>query len=308
MKEQTVNTTAFDPGVPAVPFHPIDDDPVTPPGTKPVTKLQHLLAKLAGRSAGAKPKTKLQMLLYNMAGGDLDVKPATKDEQLIMDVIDAGITVPGGTKTITKNGTYNVAKFANAKVNVPNPSSGSITITENGTYNVTEKASAEVNVPNPSSGSITITENGTYDVTEKASVEVEIPQYPLGTLTIVNNSGLNLNILDGCLYEAEINGQTYFTATTATPLLGGKSTDIKVPLTIIKAKDGTILSSNLSNQYFRMEGFGLEGTFTATLNEGGLKATRIYNAENTNLRYLAIDEGISTGVHNTATITISRTS
>ena len=219
MKEQTVNTkgptTGIDPGIPLIP----DDGPVTPPGTKPVTKLQHLLAKLAGRSAGAKPKTKLQMLLYNMAGGDLDVKPATKDEQLIMDVIDAGITVPGGTKTITKNGTYNVAKFANAKVNVPNPSSGSITITENGTYDVTQKASAVVNVPEPVISQLTIQNDSSTMMSFLGSLEIadgyvctaksEVPVSAGYSKTVgVGRTKVGINTRFGAIFRLRISDAT----------------------------------------------------------------------------------------------------
>lgn len=74
------------------------------------------------------------------------------DSTLATGFISAGLAevhspvIPDGTKSITENGTYNVAEYASAAVNVPNPSTGTLNVTANGTYDVTAKASVSVDI------------------------------------------------------------------------------------------------------------------------------------------------------------------
>lgn len=88
---------------------------------------------------------------------------------------------PRGKIKLTKNGTFDVKRFAEAEIKVEGgvTPTGKINITENGEYDVAAYASANVNVEGiVPSGSLTITENGIYDITEKASVDVQVPSGP----------------------------------------------------------------------------------------------------------------------------------
>ena len=65
----------------------------------------------------------------------------------VMNISMKGGVQPTGTKMINSNGIHDVAGYANADVQVPNPSTGTLTITTNGTHNVKNYADAYVNVP-----------------------------------------------------------------------------------------------------------------------------------------------------------------
>ncbi len=97
---------------------------------------------------------------------------------------------PSGTVNLYSNGTFDVSKYAQAKVEVEDSGvpegyikpEGSKTITSNGTHDVTNYVSAVVNVegggdggyPEPT-GTKTITSNGTHDVKDFASASVNVP-------------------------------------------------------------------------------------------------------------------------------------
>ena len=54
------------------------------------------------------------------------------------------VAKPYGTKSITANGSVNVAEYATASVSVPNPSTGTLTVTANGEANVKDYAKVSV--------------------------------------------------------------------------------------------------------------------------------------------------------------------
>ena len=89
--------------------------------------------------------------LTSYAYGQIYVVESTFGTSLISDGLaveyTGAVAIPTGTKTITTNGSHNVAEYETASVNVPNPSTGSVNVTENGTVNVKDYASAVVAVP-----------------------------------------------------------------------------------------------------------------------------------------------------------------
>lgn len=104
---------------------------------------------------------------------------AKKTMSVTVTIPNVEIHTASGSVEIDQNGTYDVADYAEAVVNVPTPEppAGTIEITENGTHDVAEYATAEVAVPipDPPAGEITITENGTVDVAQYATANVNVP-------------------------------------------------------------------------------------------------------------------------------------
>lgn len=85
--------------------------------------------------------------LISLAYGQVANIDDTLAASLISDGLAEAYTLitPTGTKTITENGeNIDVAQYAKATVNVPNPSTGKLTITGTAEVDVTEYATAQV--------------------------------------------------------------------------------------------------------------------------------------------------------------------
>ena len=64
------------------------------------------------------------------------------------------VAKPYGTKSITSNGTVDVAEYEQASVNVPNPSTGKLTITGTAEVDCKDYATAQVSDANLTAGNI----------------------------------------------------------------------------------------------------------------------------------------------------------
>lgn len=131
--------------------------------------------------------------------------------------VDVAVGVfPTGQKSITANGTYDVYNFATAKVAIPAPT-GTLVINENGIKAVMDYAYVQVNVPSSGitpTGTKSITANGTYDVTEFASASVNVATtLTTYTVKVLNNSSVQIEVRYPSSWVAATNKLSHSTKT-----------------------------------------------------------------------------------------------
>ena len=153
-----------------------------------------------------------------------------------------GGIVPTGTVELTENGTFDVARYAYAEVDVPGSvPTGTIAITENGEVDVSGYATASVAVPTSASGNIRIVPNVTEkDISQYATVTCEaavLLTYDLNGATgeppspeAVFRSSVKVNGVErftypNLIYPArQVDGKIYWTQYgTATTIPTGKA-------------------------------------------------------------------------------------
>lgn len=176
------------------------------------------------------------------------------------DLIEVAIASGGatGTYNITENGTFDVATYASAYVDVPQREvpvvppgysyvSGTKEIFENGTIDISSYANAYVNVPAPEgwilpSGYAYITANGNFDIREFEAVNVNVPT---GGATVLGN----LSVTENGQYSA-----------SAYSYDGFDTVDVNVPIP-------TLGSANITaNGVYNASDLGYDGLNSVTIN------------------------------------------
>lgn len=143
-----------------------------------------------------------------------------------LQIIDAseGSLVPEGTLTITENGTYDVAQFATADVDVPVPDGylkpdGTLVATQEGVYDVAQYASADFSVQKQQASIIPTQEMQTITPSEKAFFDKVVVE-AIPSEYIVPDGVLDINS------NGEYDVTSYAQAVVNTPDMSGTPIEV----------------------------------------------------------------------------------